>query len=181
MRYFKKHFFVFVILIGFTFISCGEQKDNPSKKKATLEKPELGFSAPDFVLNDFKNKEYRLSGLKGKVVLLNFWASWCGPCRMEMPSMEAIYQELKDKGFEILAVNLDRGGSEKGKEFVSDYQLTFPVLVDSHGETAQRYRVTALPTSFLLDKDGIIKEKIIGGRNWSEPSLLGKIVTLMEE
>lgn len=179
MNMFKKTFFVLAILIGVFFLFCGEKKEDPPKKGTTLERPQKGFSAPHFILYDLENKEFTLSDFRGKVVLLNFWASWCGPCRMEMPSMETIYKELKDKGFEILAVNLDRGGPEKVKGFVSNYKLTFPILLDSGGKIAIKYRITALPTSFLLDQKGIIREKIVGGRNWTDPLFLGKIETLM--
>jgi len=175
----KKHFFIFLILSGLFFLFCGEKKENPPEKRTSLEKPQKGFTAPDFVLYNLENKKLRLSDFRGKVVLLNFWACWCGPCRVEMPSMEEVYRELKDRGFEIVAVNLDRGGPEKVKRFVSDYKLTFPILLDSYGENAVRYRVAALPTSFILDPNGVIREIVIGGKNWTDPSHLAKIKALM--
>lgn len=180
---YNKNLFIAIILVGLVFLCCGGKDKNPKDKKgksqSLAERPVKGFTAPHFVLYDLENREHNLWDYRGRVVLLNFWASWCGPCRMEMPSMETIYKELKDKGFEILAVNLDRGGPEKVKGFVSNYKLTFPILLDSGGKIAIKYRVTALPTSFLLDQKGIIREKIVGGRNWTDPLLLGKIETLM--
>jgi peroxiredoxin len=171
---------VFALALSF-HLSCGRGGD-PSNglSKNPQNKPEVDFPAPGFSLEIVGGRNIvNLSDYKGKVVLLNFWASWCFPCREEMPSMQELYQIFKDREFEILAVNLDKFGEEKVLSFVSNYGLTFPILLDKELKTAQIYEVRNIPTTYIIDKNGIIKEKIIGEKHWTEPELVNKIETLM--
>ena len=119
-----------------------------------------GDPAPDFKLKTLDGKEVSLSDYRGKVVLINFWATWCPPCREEMPLFERIYRKYKNKGFEILAIGTD-GSVEPVKKFVKEYKLSFPVLFDNANVVAL-YQVQGLPTSFLVGRDGKILKVRLG-------------------
>lgn len=123
-----------------------------------------GNKAPDFALKTLDGKEMKLSDMAGKKVILNFWATWCPPCKAEMPHMQEFYEEQKDSGIEILAVNLTT--AEKNSDdigaFLKDYGLTFPVILDSLGEVGQTYSALTIPTSYIVDSSGIIRKKIVG-------------------
>lgn len=123
--------------------------------------------APVFTLKDLNGKVVSLEDFKGKKILLNFWATWCPPCRDEMPDMQELYQEYKNEDFVVLAVNMVN--TEKNtavvEEFVKEFQLSFPILMDEYGETSYRYEVLSYPTSYFIDSDGIIRSKVIGALN----------------
>lgn len=126
--------------------------------------PMEGFLAPDFELKTLDGEPISLSDLRGKAVLINFWASWCPPCRSEMPAMQQVYEEYGPDEFVILAVN----GSYQDRltdaeSFVAERELTFPILLDTQGQVSATYQVRSLPTSFFVDRDGIIQEIVIGG------------------
>ena len=110
-------------------------------------------AAPDFTLKSNQGKNIRLQELRGEVVMLNFWASWCGPCRQEMPLMNDIYQEYKDLGFTILAVNVDEDSADADR-FLSAVPVDFPVLYDKQSKVSEMYQVDAMPTTVLIDRDG---------------------------
>lgn len=120
--------------------------------------PEVGAQAPDFSLQALDGEAISLSQFRGRVVLLNFWATWCGPCRLEMP---AIQDRYNDGGFEVLAINFDEPAAQI-VPFVGELGLTFPVLLDPGGNVQELYRVRGYPTSFLVDADGIIRFLHIG-------------------
>lgn len=170
-------------------LSCeGKKESNPAKKKSQIsstpqlkESPQEEFLAPSFSLQDLGGMQISLSDFKGKVVILNFWATWCAPCRREIPSLERLYQLRKDKGFEILAVSVDRASLSKVASFVANYQMSFPVLADQRGAVGQRYWAKAIPTSFLLDKKGVIRWKVVGTREWDDPFVLSKVDQLLAE
>lgn len=125
---------------------------------------EEGKTAPDFKLETLSGETVKLSDYRGQAVLINFWASWCPPCKAEMPHMEEFYKENKEKQFTILAVNLtnmDRGMDEI-QTFVNDYGLTFPILLDQDGKTGTEYQAHAIPTSYIVDQKGVIIHKITG-------------------
>jgi peroxiredoxin len=136
-------------------------------------------TAPDFTLNDINGKKVNLSEFRGKVVVLNFWATWCGPCRAEMPSLNNLYNEYKDKGLVVLAVSMDT--SEKPvKSFVKELKLAFPVLMDKDKAVSfDEYAVLGLPTTFLIDKNGGVIEKIMGEKEWDSPQMKEKILKLL--
>jgi len=128
------------------------------------------LEAEDFSLPDLSGKVVKLSDFRGKVVFLNFWATWCPPCRAEMPSMQNLYEKLKGKDFEMLAVSLDRPGKSAVKPFIEERNYTFRVLLDSSGKVAARYGIVSIPTTYIINKEGKIVDKIIGARDWSEES-----------
>jgi len=115
-----------------------------------------GDKAPDFELVDLEGNTHRLSDYKGQGVFLNFWGTWCEPCKKEMPAMERQYQQFKDKGVQVLAVNIAQSNFEVQK-FVDEYDLTFPVVIDKTKSVMQAYNVGQLPASFLVSPDGKVK------------------------
>ncbi|OCA83377.1 cytochrome C biogenesis protein [Bacillus sp. FJAT-27225] len=123
-----------------------------------------GDLAPDFQVQTLDGKSIRLSELRGKKVILNFWASWCPPCKAEMPHMQDFYSGTENKDIEILAVNLTDTERNSGhiKEFAKEYRLTFPVLLDEDGEVGRTYQAVTIPTSYFIDSAGIIRQKVVG-------------------
>ncbi|EKN70036.1 membrane-associated thiol-disulfide oxidoreductase [Neobacillus bataviensis LMG 21833] len=170
---------IFSTIILFSFLSIFLSFDftsSPTEAKKTVQENqgvdhktvkigvEEGKKAPNFQLQTVSGKEMKLSDLKGKKVILNLWATWCPPCKAEMPHMQEFYQEQERKNVEIVAVNLttaekDPSGVEK---FVKDYGLTFPVLLDSSGQIGDTYQAFTIPTSYIIDANGIIHKKIVG-------------------
>lgn len=136
--------------------------------------------APDFAVPDLAGQAVRLSGLRGQVVLVNLWATWCPPCREEMPSMQKLYQRLKGRGFVLLAVSQDENGKAAVEPFVRDLGLTFPVLIDPEHQVGDRYQVWGYPESFLIDREGRIAERIIGPRDWASPDQVAAVERLLE-
>jgi len=123
--------------------------------------PLVGSPAPEIVLKDLQGQEVRLSDLRGKIVLLNFWATWCKPCKEEMPAMQASYDKLRNQGFVVLAVN-ELEDVEKVAEHIKTHGHTFLVVMDHDNRVANRYGVVGLPASFLIDRQGIVREHIFG-------------------
>ena len=140
-----------LILIGVAFYQVLNQPDMP------VEAGE-GNEAVDFTLKDPDGKEITLSDYKGKKILLNFWATWCNPCKKEMPDLEKIHQTYPD--VVVLAVNIDSDQDIKG--FMNNLELTFPTVLDVDGDVNKKYKVVSIPTSFFIDGDGIIKKKVVG-------------------
>jgi peroxiredoxin len=137
---------------------------------------EVGEAAPDFMLKNLKGEEVRLSELKGKGVVINFWATWCNPCKREMPLIEEHYQLVKDQGIEILAVNIAESHLAVSS-FINRLGVTFPVLLDSNRIVTQRYGVGALPSTFFINKDGMVMDHFIGEMN---ESILTKRLALIK-
>jgi peroxiredoxin len=135
-----------------------------NKESVGSEVVEIGKPAPDFELVTLKGESVRLSDYKGKKVILNFWATWCPPCKAEMPHMQKFYEENKDNGIEILAVNLtDKdNGKESIQSFVERYGLTFEIPLDEKGVIGTQYQAITIPTSYMIDSNGMISEKIVG-------------------
>ncbi|MGQ8366911.1 TlpA disulfide reductase family protein [Glaciecola sp. 1036] len=136
--------------------------------------------APDFTLKSKESGNIRLSEQRGNIVLVNFWASWCGPCREELPKMEAMYQEYQDLGFEILAVNVD-DESSKADVLLNDIEVTFPVLYDSEGQVSQLYDVSAMPTTVMIDRDGNQRLLHMGYRTGDEKKYEKALKMLLRE
>ena len=134
--------------------------------------------APDFTLKDVQGSNVSLSSLKGKVVLLNFWASWCPPCKAEMPSMNTLYKEIRAKGFEIVAVSTDNSLSPI-KEFLAKSRVDFTVLFDEKKAVSREYKVFSMPTTFLIDRKGFIVEKYYGEYDWTDPEVKKQINKLL--
>ena len=126
--------------------------------------PQTGFLAPDFELKTTEGKIIRLSDLRGQPVLVNLWATWCPPCRAEMQTLETVYNDYKDQGFIVLAVNMTSQDDPQAiLPFVTERGLTYPILLDDKGEIAKAYQMKSLPSSFFINRDGTINEVVIGG------------------
>ncbi len=141
----------------------------------------VGKTAPDFSLPDLSDTTVRLSDYRGKVVFLNFWATWCQPCREEMPSMEVLYKTFQKDGLVVLAVSIDRVTTKKDiPPFIKSMSLTFPVLVDSWGQTDKSYKLMGVPETYIIDQQGILREKVIGPRDWTLLSNLQVVRNLLK-
>ena len=126
--------------------------------------PQAGFTAPDFTLKTPAGETYKLSELRGQAVLVNLWATWCPPCRAEMPTIEKMYQEYKGQGFNVLAVNMtSQDDPLKVVPFVKEYGLSFPILLEETGDVALLYQLRSLPSSYFINRAGIIQNVVIGG------------------
>jgi peroxiredoxin len=135
-----------------------------STTQGKIPAPREGFLAPDFTLQDAQGQSMRLSDLRGKPVLLNIWASWCAPCKAEMPAMQTVYADYAPQGFTVLAVNATfQDQQENALAFAASRGLTFPILLDTQGSVSQLYQVRAMPTSFFIDSQGIIRRSVFGG------------------
>jgi len=148
------------------------------KQKFTLMSP--GAEAVDFTLPDLEGKEHSLSDFRGNVVFLNIWATWCGPCQDEIPSMQYMHEKLKGKPFKILAVSIDKGSDDAVKKFAKEYGITFLVLHDSKAAIKDTYKTTGVPETFIIDQNGIVAEKIWGPRDWSDSKNLYTINNLLD-
>ncbi len=155
------------LAIAFLIWKSG-QTGIPTEPPKSAESQIIGTPAPDFTLPDLNGIGHTLSKYKGKVVFLNIWATWCQPCKDEMPSMEKLHRRFKDKDFIMLAVSIDKDGKKSVEPFMKEYNLTFPALLDPEGITSKLYKTTGVPETFIIDKSGIIIHKVIGPRDWGK-------------
>lgn len=163
---YKPIILILMLAIGAGIITLLQLRDS-SFDPLGKTSPENAVTAPDFTFPDLSGKMVSLKDYRGKIVFLNIWATWCPPCVEEMPSMEKLYQKLKGEGLEILAVSLDETGGEAVGPFIDKHKLTFPVLLDPKGDIKALYRVTGIPESYIIDKNGKLLEKIVGPRDWA--------------
>ena len=136
-----------------------------STNKLRLDIPKMPIPAPDFQLKDPAGKQVSIKEFRGKVVFLNFWATWCPPCVEEMPAMEKLHQELQKEGLVILAINFQEG-PERVKEFLTKHNLTVMALLDRDGKVAELYQAWALPVSIIINKRGEIVARAMGAKDW---------------
>ena len=146
---------------GWTFIS---RIPPGGETQGQIASPRVGFAAPDFTLELLGGGQVTLSELHGKAVVVNLWASWCPPCRAEMPALQRVYEENRERGLEIVALNTTFQDSESdAAAFVAEFGLTFPVALDRDGAASRAYLLRALPTTYFIDRTGVIREVVIGG------------------
>ena len=171
---------VFILIAGLlalVLLHRNRSSDSPVQQVPI----KIGLPAPDFKFPGIDGKMVKLSDYRGKVVLVNIWATWCPSCVDEMPSMEKLYRKLQGEKFEILAVSIDSLGATAVAPFMKKYQLTFPALIDSAGAIRMGYRTTGVPESFIIDKNGILVKKIIGPLDWTRPDALRYFRDLIQE
>jgi len=132
----------------------------------------IGSLAPDFQLEDNNGNLVSLSALRGKVVIVNFWATWCPPCRAEMPSMEKLNSVMAGEDFVMLAINIEANGRSSVAEFLKKTPHTFPILYDDQGVVQGLYGVYSFPQSFIITKDGMIDDKVNGAIDWAHPDTI---------
>ena len=131
-----------------------------------IVEPRTIKQAPDFALKTLDGQTAKLSDFKGKPILLNFWATWCHACKKEFPAMQRLYSQLKDDGFEIIAVSVDRRNRDRIEDFVKTYEIDFPILLDPQQKARRDYFIRGLPTSYLIDSGGYLRGFISGARAW---------------
>ncbi|UCD77912.1 MAG: TlpA family protein disulfide reductase [Desulfobacterales bacterium] len=170
---------IVIVLALLVFIAL-RQKD-AFIKYLTPDEGAVSLPAPDFTLPGLNGRLVSLSDYRGKVVVVNVWATWCLPCVEEMPSLEKLYREFKDENFEILAVSIDSGGIAAVAPFMKTHGLTFPALIDTQASIRDSYKITGVPETFIIDKKGILVKKVIGPLDWSSPEILRYIRKLIQE
>ena len=139
-----------------------------------------GTVAPNFTLQSLDGEPITLNDLKGKVILLNFWATWCHPCIEEMASIERIYRKYQDKGFIVLGIDIMEK-PEKVKKYVMENNITFPILLDTKGEVKRKYRVSGIPSTYLVNKAGMLIAKVLGEREWDNDTVCSILDELIGE
>lgn len=176
------------LLVGLVAADCALlapmlKAEPPAFKKTPMAERgvvKVGDEAPNFQLRDLAGNVVSLSQLRGKIVLLNFWATWCGPCRVEMPAMEQLYRTFPRREFEILAVSTDPQGAAVTRPFQQEMGFTFPILHDSEYRVGLTYGARTLPMTFMVDRQGVIRQKIFGARDWDSPEARELIYALMK-
>jgi cytochrome c biogenesis protein CcmG/thiol:disulfide interchange protein DsbE len=170
--------FIGALLLGATWIILS-RVDNPIGGSSAPPNPQVGFTAPGFTLGSLTGAPIALADLRGKAVVLNLWASWCPPCRAEMPAMNTVYQKFRDQGLVVLGVNTTYQDDEAAaRAAVHDWGLTFLIFFDRDGAPSRQYRIQAMPTTFFIGRDGVIRDIVFGGP-MSEALIASKIEKLM--
>lgn len=146
-----------------------------------IPSPRQGFLAPEFTLSTLYGESMTLNDFRGQVVVINLWATWCPPCRAEMPALQSAYETYREQGMVLLAVNTTDQDSVAAVEgFVDEFGLTFPILMDVEGIVSRLYQLQALPSTFFVDRQGVIQQVVIGGP-MSEVTIETSIQTLLTE
>lgn len=173
-----KRFALIAVLIGVAaavvLIAGGDRTTRPMP---VVE----GFQAPDFNLTDLQGRPWSLSAMKDTLVFINFWATWCDPCREEMPSIENLHKMTSgNPRFRILSI-LYNDDPEKARSFMKEFKYTFPVLIDPGGATARGYGLTGVPETFWVGVDGLVVKKMIGPTRWDSPAYMDEIATILNK
>ena len=156
-------------VLALAFVSCNKDPG-----------PQVGMPAPDFTLPDLEGKLHGLADFRGRVVVLNFWATWCPPCIDEMPSLERLHQAMADRGVAVIAVSVDERFSDV-PAFVKRFDLTFSVLYDEGKKVSRKYQTFKYPETYILDREGRLKSKVVGPRDWAAPTVIRDMVDLLKE
>ena len=176
-KVFFRSFFVILIFSALSFSS--ERGREGLFLKIGIQPIKGDPKAPNFYLEDLKGKKSELNNFKGKVIFLNFWATWCGPCKEEMPSMEILFQQFKEKDFVFLSISVDYGGGKPVKEFIEKKRYTFPVLLDPKCDVLDLYEVKRIPTTIIIDKNRKVIGRATGPINWKSPEVISLLSILL--
>lgn len=153
------------LLVGAIGLAPSEANEHFVRALGLLQ-PREPVAAPDFTLPGLNGKSVSLKDFRGRVVLMNFWATWCVPCQWEMPEMDKLYQAFKDRGFVVFAISLDQGPPKAVEDFVKARKLTYPVLLDSQAEAARLYGLRGVPGTYLIGSDGMLRYAVVGPKEW---------------
>jgi peroxiredoxin len=154
--------------------------DIQTKKIFNEKKSSVGYFAPNFKLRNIKGNYESLDSYRGGVVVLNFWATWCAPCRIEMPSFEKLYRRYRSEGVTVLAITLDKNSENKIKSFVDEYGLSFPILLDEKGEVERLYPSMTIPFTYIIDRQGRIVARVDGAKNWESSETFEAVEYLLK-
>ncbi len=178
---------LFLVLLSLTLTACNvDPESNAIGKLDTppdsvlTETPRVGHLAPDFRLPTLDGREIHLSDYRGHVVFLNFWATWCGPCKIEMPAIEKLYREFRPKGFAVVAVSSDSEGAAVTRPYRDSLGLSFTIAHDPEMLVGRLYGVHSLPMTFLVNREGVITHQIFGARDWDDTEARSGIRQLVQ-
>ncbi len=169
----KKLIFLIAILFAFNLPANADESSLFSKIGANPIKDHR--KTPNVCLEGLNGEKVQLAALKGKVIFLNFWATWCGPCREEMPSMEALYQHYKERDFLFLTISIDYEGRELVRKFIERHRYRIPILLDPAGKTLELFEISRIPATLIIDRNGRMIGRVIGPRNWSSPEVFSLV------
>ena len=166
---------ILLLLIALTITTgCAKEKKENASLPAVIGNP-----APDFSLSGPAG-DTRLSALKGKLVLVHFWATWCPPCREELPSLAGLNGKMAGKPFRLLALSIDQEGNEAVQKLFGRLGITLPVLLDPSSQVAKQYGITGVPETFIISPSGVILKKVVGSMEWSSPEILAYLNDAMK-
>jgi thiol-disulfide isomerase/thioredoxin len=174
----RKKIIYIVIFISFLSTSVFGDTLQDEIRQAGLQPLKKGTRLIDFQLESLDGRTVKLSSFSGKVVFLNFWATWCPPCRSEMPSMQKLYTHLKDKGLEVVAVDLQEN-KPAVQDFFKKYGLSFTALLDKTGQVGYTYGARSIPTTYIIDRQGFVIAGTIGGKDWYTPQIISFFESLL--
>ena len=176
----QRSIYILIVCLIISLTAC-TKSDSPKKNVGSSSIAAEKSAAPDVSVVSIANgSTLKLSDLKGKVVLLNFWATWCPPCREEIPSMMKLNGFMAGKPFQMVAISIDEGGKKDIDSFFKETGFFLPTYLDESGASSKSYGVTGVPESFIIDKQGILVKKIIGGFAWDSPEAVSFIEGLMK-
>ena len=172
-----------LIVIALTLLVLRIQKSGPEHLQPETNefKPQEGYLAPRFTLRNLKGNLEGIDDHLGKVIIINFWATWCTPCVKEMPSFENLYRRFRSKGLTILAVSLDKNSPSKVQEFVDKHKLSFPVLLDTDGGAEKLYPSFTIPFTYVVDKKGRVVARVDGGKDWGSAKTFEAVENLLKQ
>jgi len=173
-----------LVLAGLTIVTgCDRKKSGEKSSPPAAGDPAPaateGGVAPDFTVLGLDGKRVQLSSFRGKVVMVNFWATWCPPCKEEIPSMMKLNKSLEGKPFQMLAISIDDGGKDAVEKYFRSSGYSLPAYLDADGAVSRVYGTTGVPETFIVDRAGVIRKKIVGGMDWSSPDVLAYMNDLM--
>jgi DsbE subfamily thiol:disulfide oxidoreductase len=172
----KSVILVALFIAAIALILFSVKREETPKTKAVV-----GLNAPEFSLSDPSGRTYTLAELKGSVVFINFWATWCPPCIEEMPSLQNLYNGFKDnKEFRMVTI-LYKDDYEKAMAYMKQNNYALPVLIDREGKAAKAYGVTGVPETYIVDKQGILRQKVIGPADWNSTEADSLIANLLKQ
>jgi peroxiredoxin len=170
-----------LIIVALTLLILRVQRPENPQPEANQFKPQEGYLAPRFSLRNLKGNLEGLDDHSGKVIFVNFWATWCVPCVKEMPSFENLYRRYRSQGLTLLAVSLDKGDSTKVQDFADKHKLSFPILLDTEGVAEKLYPSFSIPFTYVIDKQGRVVARVDGAKDWESSETFEAVEHLLKQ